>query len=142
VSLNELKESTLSIEILNMKKKVDIEKENYYWNLIKEIGWGTKTTDCDAISKWLNKKFTKKEIKEFEDFVWSKVSDIHKCLEKDAYKSQLSIGYTGDDGFDDLCKHIVGMGKEQYEKVLKEKDVPAGFEYVECFTYIFHDKEN
>jgi predicted DNA-binding transcriptional regulator AlpA len=108
------------------------------WSIIKEIGWGTKTTDYEKIQEWLVKNYTIEQIQQFEDLCRTKKSKLYECLKDKAFKSQLSIGYTGDDGFDDLCAHIVGMGKECFDKAMKERDVPTGFKYEENFFYSFH----
>ena len=46
----------------------------------------------------------------------------------------------GDDSWDDMTNHIIGMGKETYFAILNDPKLAAEYteNFVESFTYCFH----
>jgi len=107
------------------------------WHIIKEIGWGTKSTDYEELGKFIKNNYTKIEIKNLHEFVGTKVEILYALLDN----NNIFLGI-GDDSKGDLLKHIVGLGKEEYEKVCKNPKLierrAKKRDFVECFTYVFH----
>jgi len=119
--------------IVNLNSRTD----DIGWHIIKEIGWGTKSTDYEELGKFIKNNYTKVEIKNLHEFVGTKVEILYALLDK----NNIFLGI-GDDLTGDLLKHIIGLGKEEYEKVCKNPKLierrAKKKDFVECFTYIFH----
>jgi len=125
-----------------------------FWKLVSKIGWGTKTTDYKAIkSAILNKYHFKKELEGIRDTFAKLKAALYQQLnnweaEGEELGENRNFG-TGDDGFDDLCSHIIGLGWKEYNSVLKDPkkawDRAQKRDYVESFSYALpygdeHDK--
>lgn len=110
---------------------------NKKWDAISAIGWGTRTTDYDNIE--LTLLFSEDQIKEFEDFCYTQVEQVHRALHKNWQSGHLhGQPWLGDDSFHDLCCHIVGMGRQVFEEAIATAQPPYAVEAAENFMYIFH----
>jgi Protein of unknown function (DUF4240) len=109
------------------------------WGAIEAIGWGTKTTDCDKASEDLRLLFNEDQINELEDFCHAMVEQVQRALHKNWMAGDLKgqRDFISDDGFHDLCCHIVGMGYKVFEKTMQTQQPPYGVEAAENFMYIF-----
>lgn len=126
-----------------MKEKTD------FWAIIEEMGWGRKTTDSTALSEEWFEKLGKEEMDKVSNFVDARVGELQRAVHK--YESEhgdLEVG--SDDGFSDVTHHIVGMGKEEFDRCvanpkLVEKRYNAKYGtpegYRESFAYVFLEPE-
>ena len=122
-----------------MKQKYITVEEG--WNLIADIGWGTKTTDCKAIAREYFAKLGKNGMKLLEDFVDARWRDLDTCIKVWETNSGRTLELGSDDSYSDLIYHIVGLGEAKYYKVmhnpvLAEERSKAG-NYKESFGYCF-----
>lgn len=86
------------------------------WDLIKELGWGTKTTDCNKIQAYLFSTYDSRTVANLRSFVLSKQSELIRTIEKwEDNNRELNIG--SDDGFSDVTAHVVGLGQSEFERV-------------------------
>jgi len=118
--------------------------EGEFWKMVAKIGWGTKTTNYEAIkAAILNKYHTKQEIEGIHD-TFGKLKDrlyrrLDEWMELNAPDLDNRGWGTGDDGFDDLCSHIIGLGKKEYDAVMKDPklawDRARKGQYKESFSY-------
>lgn len=102
-----------------------------FWQTVAELGWGTKSTDTNELSIVLMKKGIKycnafrNQYNKFAGGLYDLLEDI--------------VEGVGDDGFSDLIAHIIGLGKEEYEKVLDNPTIVQARidanDYVENFSY-------
>lgn len=104
------------------------------WDIVAQLGWGTRTTDCEFLGEVL-KKLNKKKRTEFITFVAQRRHEIDRKITN-------VVDVLSDDGFDDLCWHIVGLGKETFDKVMKTPKLAQTMydndEYKESFAYCLH----
>lgn len=113
------------------------------WKLIDELGWGTKTTDFMAIARRLYGVFdpNRKELWDFVKKRWYELENRVECWEEENRHLEIGSG----DGMSDLFYHVIGLGKEEFEKCMKS---PRRLEvrhntggYKECFAYCFQEPE-
>lgn len=132
-SLNIISAYTLQLETELFKALT--KPDDYYWGIIAELGWGTKTEDLMVLKTQL-KETHPEDILHLGQFVYEKQQNLMKHL-KEAGK----IDYAGDDGFSDLTAHIIGLGKAKYLAVIDNpsiaREMGVGLDYVESFLYVF-----
>jgi hypothetical protein len=118
-------------------------KEDRYWGIINELDWGREFR-----GRWLFKKLGKQlasthysDIEELEKFAKDKRKDLVSAIKIWEKKNNIQFP-CGDDGFWDLTAHIVGLGKEEYYKNLKNPKLAYGRakadDYKENFEYVFN----
>jgi hypothetical protein len=133
--------------------------EEECWAIIDEIGWGTKTTDSDAVKKMLMKRLTPEEANAFFWHVQLQQGQISHALKQEAppddddeedewgfpdtYDEKIELG---GDGFGDLLSHIVGLGKAEVERSVANPqlvvDRAERREFTESFSYVIpHDSD-
>lgn len=106
-----------------------------FWEAVAEIGWGTKTTDYKTIKRTLMRK-GKEFCAEFER--------IYQEVDQALLKAGCDLH--GGDSVGDCRSHIIGLGKEEYDKVMADQSVgEARYErgdYTEKFSYSFPYKSD
>ncbi len=109
------------------------------WQIITELGWGTKSTDYKKLGAKLKTLYPNKT-EQVKTFVRAKQKMLMKKLDEFADKNGDKRTYwkMGDDSFSDLTAHIVGLGKEKYSEVMKNPLVAKTIKYEESFLYVFH----
>ena len=71
-----------------------------------------------------------------EEYSLLKFGDRHK------FPNNSGVLSVSDDGFWDLCAHIVGLGKKAYENVCENPEKILEYSnYVENFEYLFNSEE-
>ena len=115
-----------------------------YWKIINQCNWGMDF-DCDRIKDFLINYYTKSERRELHDFCRKKIKKLYRTFEKyslEKFGDKYSNFYVSDDGMSDLTAHIVGLGEEEYNKVIKNPELARkrakNREYKENFMYSFH----
>lgn len=116
------------------------------WELIKGMGWKLidKRTDLANIQRKAFTEYGTMLMKELEDFARSKVSLLYQAVENyEKYNEELDI--FSDDGFNDVCYHVVGLGYDAFTNALNaphllESRYTKG-NYSESFAYCFHAPE-
>ena len=83
----------------------------------------------------------KAEIQGFTAFVRGKARELRDVINAYEEKSGKSCG-TGDDGFSDLCYHIVGLGETVYNATIARPQLAINRaqknNYEESFAYVLH----
>jgi len=104
-----------------------------FWGLVAESQWD-KDHDSDRIKLELLQKLTPEEAGFMRGILHRLTTAIRGPVGRfyDAADEWLS-----DDGLDDLCNHIVGLGQEAYEEVAEkpQKALDYSDSYVESFGY-------
>ena len=102
-----------------------------FWEIVEKCGW-SKSTDYKAIRKMLEETYSNRELCEFRDMLHIKYNKLYKTLDK-------VVTNLGDDSFDDLLYHIIGLGREEYDKVMKTTafgvERAKAYNFVESFVY-------
>jgi len=111
---------------------------NDFWKLVAELNWGCKadgpgkTTNYKATKKTLMQKLDRAGVESFRNTFDGLRSPLYKALDK-------AVEGTGDDGFGDLLAHIIGLGKEEYERNLANPKLAQTrvneSRYEESFSY-------
>lgn len=109
------------------------------WQIIEDLGWGTKSTDCKKLGQYLRRIYPN-HFDDVEKFVRNKQKILKKELDDWAEKHGDKRTYwgMGDDSFDDLTAHIVGLGKNKYSEIMKYPPKAKDIKYEESFIYVFH----
>jgi len=81
------------------------------WSRIEALGWA-RDLDWQRIASDLARSPERKAIREFCILCRARLADM-------ASRNAVVTGL-GDDGFDDLLCHIVGLGREAYESALRD----------------------
>ncbi len=109
------------------------------WDIISDLGWGTKSVDYKKLGEALKLSYPNK-IYELREFVRDKQKLLMNKLNEyaDIQGNRRTYWKVGDDGFSDLTAHIIGLGKEKYEEVCNNPAIAWTIKYKESFLYVFH----
>ena len=89
-----------------------------FWAIVESVGWGTIDTDYKRGKQVLLKALpTLEECDAFGQHRLDVESALSDAIDYWCALRDTSLGL-GDDSFDDLCAHIVGLGREEYERNL------------------------
>ncbi len=100
--------------------------EEQCWALIEELGWGTRTTDYKALKRKIFNALGVNNCGAFRDFIEERIREVFGRL--DTYDKKCSEDDTGgfelgDSSFSDLCSHIVGLGKEEFDATMRDPEL-------------------
>lgn len=103
-----------------------------FWAEVAKIGWGTKTTDIRKVKLALLRTWTPEKAARVREVFYALSRHLYRVLDK-------VVDGVGDDGFDDLRAHIIGLGRKEFERVLKKPTLAQERinrrDYVESFSY-------
>ncbi len=117
--------------------------EETFWSVVEQLQWNSDT-DYNKHRVTLSKQFNGDQImslgynaKMFRKRVQTKLNQYAAKKGKTTH-----IFCKGaDDSWWDFCAHIVGSGKDFYEKALKDPESVLKMKYKENFEYCFHSLE-
>jgi hypothetical protein len=128
----------IEIPVLAMSK-VAAMSESEFWKLTEPYGWGTKTKNYKPIKKDLMSKLSPDKADDLNQTFRALTGRLDKALSK-------VVEGLGDDGYSDLLAHIVGMGKREYERNLKNPQLANErankYDFAESFSYAIPHKED
>lgn len=109
------------------------------WSIIEAIGWGTITTDYESIQVALSKVYQNRKI----ESIGKRVHQLRRKLVDRVYDYEKQNGIENlfqesGDGFWDVTAHIVGLGKAEYAKAMKDPSAFAKLDATENFEYGFN----
>lgn len=109
--------------------------DDKFWDIIDKCEW-KKDFNYDRIGQFLQKNFSPQELILFSLKVREKTSNLYKVADNSDAFSNVR---TGGDGFSDCVNHVVGSGRQAYNKCIKEPDFFARFAksggFKESFSY-------
>lgn len=121
-----------------------------FWAAVADIGWGTRTTDYKAIQKKLMKRWDVTEATAFRDTFDRFQGQLMNRLNQWERETGNDLG-VGGDSFSDLTAHIIGLGKREFDAVMKDPQLAYDRAvarygtrdgYVESFSYaIPHERD-
>lgn len=120
-------------ELVKDYRKEEEEDLDEFWDLVESANWATNH-DYNSIEVEFMKvlDFDKEKINNFRDTFSNLKGKLYQKTEG------VSLGL-GDDGTDDLLSHIIGLGREEYNRALSDtaliKDRAENFNFVESFSY-------
>lgn len=111
--------------------------ESEFWKIVEDAGWG-RSYKYDAIKKALMLKLKPKEADELNRMVGIMKGRLSKAVEDWERATGEHLDAYGD-SWGDLLAHVVGLGKREYERNLRDpsllkKRYHQG-KYVESFDY-------
>ena len=113
-----------------------------FWELVSQLGWGSETTDYRALRRRVGAVSTAEE----RAGLRSTFRALNEVLKQVIYaweeQSGINVGL-GNDGRADLHSHIVGLGLDEYIRVLRDPQLAyhraTRRDFVESFFYVFLD---
>jgi len=118
---------------------------NRFWYLVQKLDWHNSDYDCGRLGMLLvNLIDNIEEIEEMREMAREKRHELDKQLFDYGQKNPKQHYWGGDDSFWDFTAHIVGMGKEFFNRVKASSEVinELGDNFVENFEYIFTNAKN
>lgn len=142
---------------LNNSCEQNLYDESLMWSMVEDIDWYTKSkhhnrdTANDEVSEFLQENYSLDEVIKLENFVVGKREKLKGFINGylTASPSEIKKNFKlSDDGFWDLCSHIVGLGRVMYSYVIEhpymifelQKDFVENFEY--GFTAAVYEMQN
>ena len=129
-------------------KKLDgVCDEDLFWKEVKLIGWGDGTLDTDVAKRRLLHRWTQTFTRSFNVVLSTFFDELTVALDRWQEDAGRYLE-CGDDWHMDLRHHIIGQGKAQFEKILKDPsiayDIVESGSYAESFSYCIPNpgKEN
>lgn len=140
-------------KLLDKFKATVEEKKDWYkfpltfWELVEQLGWKENNFDykvcCEKLkslcnnNKYIMDYFNKIRCS-YRDALKNAIDDYE--LKEYGARSYGNFFKGGDDSFDDLCNHIIGLGKETTFSVLENPKLASEFfdSFKESFAYCFH----
>jgi len=119
--------------------KVAAMGDSEFWKEVEAIKWARPSTNYRDISKKLLLEWTPEKAKAFHEKMNQLRGKLYKAItdaEKRGVIEQIPVG---DDSFSDLLHHIIGLGKREYDAVMKDPkkalDRVRRDDFVESFGY-------
>lgn len=114
--------------------------EDKFWDLAHAIGWGAPTSDCEALAKPLVARASY-----LECLAADRCRHVlqHALMDRiDSWSASTgTLVECGDDSFNDLTDHIVGLGRDAYAAVFESPGLAVERvnrrDYQESFSYVF-----
>lgn len=117
------------------------------WNEIKSLGWGTWSGDFHKVGDLLWKRYTPNTIGALRQFVGAQAVKLYQRVKEWERNNGRHLDIGSDDGFNDVVHHVVGMGEDEFNRVMLDPTLledrynadygsPEG--YQESFAYCFH----
>jgi len=96
--------------------------EDRFWEIVSKVGWGTEHTDYYRGKKILMEYLPDVgTMEEFRVHMGSTHNELYDVIDKWAKANDVHVG--GDDSFGDLINHIIGMGRAETARVLKNPNL-------------------
>jgi hypothetical protein len=139
--LRELKKAGVSASVVSAAAMGDSE----FWKIVDKLGWGTKTTDSDKLKKILLNSLAPEEAEGLQDAFSKAQGTIGQAIDKHRKANDIDM-YMGGDGFSDLTAHIVGLGKREFDKHVKNPQLAIDRfnkgDFTESFAYVIPYKDD
>ena len=111
-----------------------------FWAVVAEVDWATRQSQPSADGKrFLRERLSREEAAAFDEHLQTFRFALHDVLDEWAEETGAEFE-TGDDGFDDLVCHIIGLGRQEYEAVAADPrralERAESGDYRESFRYL------
>lgn len=112
--------------------------EQKFWEIVEKINWKTiaeQNHDVDKIKTTIMREYSRATMTDFRKIKHAKAAQLQKTIEKynDTHKTTIPCY---DDSGSDLINHVIGLGKDYFNKALAKPSILKTLEYVESFSYI------
>ena len=126
-----------------MQSSISVER---FWALVAETDWATRQTEpVEEGMRFLRQRLSRDEAAAFDEHLQAFRFKLHDVLNEweEATGEEFE---TGDDGFDDLVCHIIGLGQREYESVIADPrralERAESGDYRESFRYLVPSPED
>jgi hypothetical protein len=115
-------------------------EDSRFWNIVQEAGWGTVDFNFNRIKTYFKARMDKAEASTFLEAYEKKCDALATEVElylKRCRRQEIPhrLPFSGDDGFGDMIAHTVGLGRQFYDKVMRDVDALRGLNVEESFSY-------
>jgi hypothetical protein len=126
---------------LDLKLRMD---ETLFWEFIDFLNWekiskNPENFDKNLVFIKLIRKYGKMGCDEAFHYHRKKYRSLIEIVNTYKYLNNITDSFSGDDGLWDVTAHVVGLGKEEYWKSVKNPEYLLSRwqngDYVECFSY-------
>lgn len=115
-----------------------------FWSVVTFLGWGA-SIDYRALGRRYHAHLTAEERDAFE-MVFTELHDALMAAVEAHEKSSKTSAGVGDDGFFDLCGHIIGLGQEVYTATMLSPALAVErgrkADFAESFAYVFQTDDS
>jgi hypothetical protein len=110
------------------------------WALIEEINWKSRSRTrrgYEGGKQFLLDNFTKETCDALRDFAKKQKNALYVRVAN--YESDYGRcgNYGGDDSYDDMLWHVVGLGEDVYNMIMDNPKLLDRIDFVESFSYCF-----
>lgn len=109
-----------------------------FWKIVEMLKWGRPKTDYRRMQKQLMRMWRPEDAKAFRTTMDKLYGALDKAFSKWENEERKRVEL-GDDGYSDLLHHIIGLGKREYDKVMKDPslayDRGQKLKFTESFSY-------
>ena len=130
-------------------KPVKPKPNTFYWNIIESMGWAEATMSgehrpYERIKREFMETYSEKVAVHFNTWyaaMYRQLVDAYDAARKESGERYGNFG--GDDSFDDMMNHVMGLGQEYYNAIMANFKLLNKLEPKESFAYcIPHVYEN
>ena len=113
-----------------------------YWAVIDEINWNVNgTCHCEKMKAGLMRRYKsyegRKLLLEVRSFVSERWIELDKRIEEwDKTSDNRVTNYGGDDSYNDMLNHAVGMGKAFFQNALNDPCILNELNVIESLSYV------
>lgn len=128
----------VALQLTGPEHAARLAREDEFWKLTEPLGWGTKSTDYRVLGVQLLYQVGRDKLDELNQTY----TVLRKRLDKAVGKH---VDNLGDDGYNDLLAHIIGLGRMVYEHTIAHPELARQraeeYDFTESFSYVFHGGE-
>ncbi len=116
--------------------------EERFWEIVESFRWEYAGYDYDARTVELLRTMSFNDLKELQDKYYEKMEELAGI----EHRTGREIREVSDDGWMDLRAHVIGCGREEYERTLNDfnrlQERASTRDYRECFSYVIPNPED
>jgi len=121
--------------------------QNKFWEWVEQMNWGTdfdhQKHQNQSVMQFSYEDMDKMHdvYREYRSLLAAEIDTEIRRLRAENKENESGFPYSGDDSFGDMIAHVVGMGKDYYERALKDLDLVRKIVPEESFDYCFPFKD-
>jgi len=115
-----------------------MKQDNLMWAIIADMDWGNRCHQSriyETMKRDFMREYNHDMAVKFSAFVSARFNEMYKAIGAYEAEHEQVGNYGGDDSFGDMIHHVIGLGKEIYNAVMKDMKLLNKIEFVESFSY-------
>jgi hypothetical protein len=109
------------------------------WKDIEELNWAERSQERRGYGqarRYMLENFTKTRCEKIREFISIRYNELAARIEAYEQENDCRVGnYGGDDSFNDMVHHVIGLGETYFNKVMKHPELLNDLDFVESFSY-------